>query len=644
MQKFAKLFVLALCLTLVGSVWAGKTAKGPLGAYLKHGQVDANAMSAASSFTLPEVGSRRPGSLDEVIISENFDDLTPGDLPAGWTFVDVDDETCSDPNWPFDESEWTVLGAPFTPHSGTNTVANVYNDGAVPNNDWLILPQQNLTGTITLTFWSASQQAEYPETFAVKVSTTGTEPANFTNTLQTFANISTTWTEHVIDLSAYADAPFYVAFHHTSVDKWILKIDDVVLEGTLGAAGTISGTVTEEGTATPVAGATVSVVGGSTTTSDASGNYTLSASAGTHVVEATAVGYEDASVEGVVVVVDQTTDVDIAMVPFGTISGTVTASGTGAPIANATVEIADGPTTTTNAGGQYALAVAAGTYTVEASATGYTSTTVAGVVVVAGQTTTTDIEMEVSNTETSNYPSAATPVAIPDADPAGAAKTLTITDDFLIDDLDITVNITHTYVSDLDLYLVSPWGDSVQLAEDPTTFPAGANMTNCRFDDEAEEAFDYETLTAPFTGSWRPFATLEAFDGFTTAGAWRLRAIDNEAADTGTIGIFTIHVTHEASPVDNGGAGLPTEFAMSPAFPNPFNPSTQITFDVPVTTNAEMKVFNSLGQEVATLFNGQAVAGTHTLYFVADNLPSGLYFAQLTAGSFVSTQKLVLIK
>lgn len=564
MRNLAKLFVLAMCLIVVGSAFAGKV-KGPDARLVgKHGTTMMVNESADSNFELPAVGTRRPGHLDEVIISENFDDLTPGTLPAGWIMVDVDGGTCSDANWPFDMSQWTVLGAPFQAHSGTNTVANVYNDQALPNNDWLILPQQTLGGEITLTFWAASQQQEYLETFAVKVSTTGAEPANFTTTLATFTNHSITWTEHTFDLSAYAGTPFYVGFHHTSIDKWVLKIDDVLLEaGEAGPQGSIVGTVTDFETGLPISGADVEIDGGASTTTDASGQYAF-------------------------------------------------------PLVNI------------------------GTYNMTFSKANYEDELVVGVEVTQDNVTTVDAALIASSQVTTDYPSNNTPVAIPDE--GTAAKTLVINDDVLIEDVDITVNITHTYVSDLDLYLVAPWADSVQLVEDPTDFPAGANMTNCRFDDEADTPFEYSAGGAPYTGSWQPFAPLSAFDGFTSMGTWALRAVDNEAADVGSINNFTIHITHEASAADDAPGSVPSEFTVSAAYPNPFNPSTQISFNVPNTTNATLKIFNSLGQEVATLIDGQVVAGTHTAYFTAYNLPSGLYFAQFNAGSFSSTQKLVLLK
>ncbi|NUO20187.1 carboxypeptidase regulatory-like domain-containing protein [bacterium] len=562
MQRITRLFVLTLLLIVVGAAFAGK-ARGPEASLVsKSGEVH-NISPGVSAFRLPEVGSRRPGSLDEVIISEDFEDYANGSLPPGWTQVDVDNGSC--PVTGFGGfSRWIVFSG-IPAHSGTKFVANAYNAPPVPNNDWLILPQQNLTGEITLSYWAASQDPSYLETFEIRVSTTGSTPADFTNLVSTHVDVPSTYTQYTDDLSAYAGSPFYIAFHYTSVDEFILKVDDILLEaGEAAPTGTISGTVTNFETSAPIVGATVEIEGGGSTETDANGAYSFDVPAGTYTLTASAQSFEDETIAGVEVVVEQTTTVDFALVP--------------------------------------------------------------------------------SSTVTTDYPSAATPVNIPDQSPTGANKTMTITDDFLIEDLDVTVNITHTWVSDLDLYLISPWGDTVQLAEDPTTFPPGANMTNCRFDDEAAVAFNYETLTAPFTGSWQPFEELGAFEGFTTQGIWTLRAVDNEQADVGSIGVFIVHVLHEASAVGPRGEGIPTGFAMHEAFPNPFNPSTRIDFDVPATTNGELKIYNSLGQEVATLVSGQLATGLHSVYFDASALTSGIYFAQLRAGSFVATQKLVLMK
>jgi protocatechuate 3,4-dioxygenase beta subunit len=92
-------------------------------------------------------------------------------------------------------------------------------------------------------------------------------------------------------------------------------------------------------------------------------------------------------------------------------------------------------------------------------------------------------------------------------------------------------------------------------------------------------------------------------------------------------------------------SGLPKEYALHQNYPNPFNPSTTIAFDLPATAVVSLKVYNILGQEVSTILDGvRFEGGEHTTRFDASELPSGMYFYQLRAGSFTATKKLVLIK
>jgi hypothetical protein len=80
-------------------------------------------------------------------------------------------------------------------------------------------------------------------------------------------------------------------------------------------------------------------------------------------------------------------------------------------------------------------------------------------------------------------------------------------------------------------------------------------------------------------------------------------------------------------------------------YPNPFNPSTLIEFAVPMSGHATMTVYNVLGQEVATLFEGNAEAGRiHTARFNASNLPSGLYFYTLRSVGQTETKRMLLTK
>ena len=86
------------------------------------------------------------------------------------------------------------------------------------------------------------------------------------------------------------------------------------------------------------------------------------------------------------------------------------------------------------------------------------------------------------------------------------------------------------------------------------------------------------------------------------------------------------------------------EFALLQNYPNPFNPSTVISYQLPVNGYVTLKVYDVLGREVKTLVNDRQTAGTHSVTFDARTLASGVYFYRLSAGSFVSTKKLMLIK
>ena len=89
----------------------------------------------------------------------------------------------------------------------------------------------------------------------------------------------------------------------------------------------------------------------------------------------------------------------------------------------------------------------------------------------------------------------------------------------------------------------------------------------------------------------------------------------------------------------------PSVFALAQNYPNPFNPTTSIQFTVPSDGRATLKIYNTLGQEVATLFNGEASAGTfHQVQFNASNLASGVYFSRLEFDGKTQMKKLLLLK
>ena len=90
--------------------------------------------------------------------------------------------------------------------------------------------------------------------------------------------------------------------------------------------------------------------------------------------------------------------------------------------------------------------------------------------------------------------------------------------------------------------------------------------------------------------------------------------------------------------------GVPTEFTLSQNYPNPFNPTTKISFSIPEASNVTLKVYNTLGQEVATLVNDFKTAQSYSVDFNASNLASGVYIYTLKYGNQSISKKMMLLK
>lgn len=88
----------------------------------------------------------------------------------------------------------------------------------------------------------------------------------------------------------------------------------------------------------------------------------------------------------------------------------------------------------------------------------------------------------------------------------------------------------------------------------------------------------------------------------------------------------------------------PYDYSLDVNYPNPFNPSTEISCSIPTQGNVVLKIYDVLGREVATLVNEKKQAGEYTVEWHADGLPSGVYFYRLVAGDFVRTRKMILMR
>ena len=115
-----------------------------------------------------------------------------------------------------------------------------------------------------------------------------------------------------------------------------------------------------------------------------------------------------------------------------------------------------------------------------------------------------------------------------------------------------------------------------------------------------------------------------------------------------TAGRIRIEPTKEQPPaapdVNEATSIIPKTFALEQNYPNPFNPVTTILYDLPKPSYVTLRVYNILGQEVITLVNETEDAGYKSVSFDGNNLPGGLYFIRLNAGTFSDVKKMMLIK
>jgi hypothetical protein len=84
--------------------------------------------------------------------------------------------------------------------------------------------------------------------------------------------------------------------------------------------------------------------------------------------------------------------------------------------------------------------------------------------------------------------------------------------------------------------------------------------------------------------------------------------------------------------------------SISQNFPNPFNPTTKITYTILEKSFVQLKVYDPFGKEVAVLINESKEAGNYEVEFNAGNLASGIYFYQLRTNNFISTKKMLVVK
>ncbi len=221
--------------------------------------------------------------------------------------------------------------------------------------------------------------------------------------------------------------------------------------------------------------------------------------------------------------------------------------------------------------------------------------------------------------------------------------TLEVSESVSITDLKIFVGLNHLNESSLAMTLFSPSGDSLTFwnLDFQSVYVNGVATI---FQDAADSAMNHQYLS--FTPTIRPHSPINpAFSGKNSAGAWRLRVSQLINGFSGYFYGWGLEFNNQTLVnVAQTPPASPGRYALFQGYPNPFNPTTTIRYQIPSSSHVTLTVYNSIGQQVATLVDGEMPAGEHQVIFGGSTLASGVYFYTMKAGAFVQTRKLVLVK
>jgi hypothetical protein len=158
---------------------------------------------------------------------------------------------------------------------------------------------------------------------------------------------------------------------------------------------------------------------------------------------------------------------------------------------------------------------------------------------------------------------------------------------------------------------------------------------------QVSKLIDFSSLELSVTTSETSHQALRTDLDLATSYFWRIQSLN--ALGQGTFSTIWSFITI-ATNVANEAEELPTEFGLEANYPNPFNPATTIRYALPESVPVRLAVYDVRGTEVAVLVDGMKPIGRHQVVWDARNLPSGTYIYRLDAGSFMATQKMMLVK
>ena len=290
--------------------------------------------------------------------------------------------------------------------------------------------------------------------------------------------------------------------------------------------------------------------------------------------------------------------------------------------------------TSMNANGAFTLTigslsgVVAGTYTITISAAGTTTKTVDVVLTIGAS-----CNALVTNSTTVNIPNATTN----GTEVAPGVSTINITNDVIITDVNVTVNIAYVYIEDLRIELESPSGIKINLVKN-LSGNSGDNFTNTIFDDAGTTAITATTnANAPFTATYSPENPLSVLNGQNSIGNWKLNVYDNWTDSTGTINSWSIEICG-TQVLGIEDTKIADSFAL---WPNPNNGEFHVSFNTTNSDTVALTAFDIRGRKVTEQrFENNSNVFNQTVNF--NMLAKGVYILKIKTGNNEFFKRLVI--
>jgi len=232
-----------------------------------------------------------------------------------------------------------------------------------------------------------------------------------------------------------------------------------------------------------------------------------------------------------------------------------------------------------------------------------------------------------------DYSSINVPITIPTTANVTVNSTLDVPDNFILTDVNVSLDITHSWVHDVTITLISPNGTSVKLVEKPCT---NSNLQNILADFNDDGTTLVCETNPALTGTIKPLQSLSAFNGMSSAGTWTLRVLDSVNQDGGSINNWSLNLCKSQVPLNINDNSIQNLMI----YPNPSNGNFTVQFTSTSSDKIKIDVIDIRGRHIFTKdYENEAYFNQN---INLSNVETGVYFISLTDGSNKAVRRIII--